>query len=158
MNPEDAYRLERRAEKAAGGKVKLAALVVALILVAIGGWMILGQGTAKPIVAKDGKLTETQSREVKSRVEKLIKTPQEEPVMAVVTAADSLIKEQPFYQGVSNGDILLIYPQSGKAILFSATKNMLLNVGPVQVGDQTGSTVRNQPAAVPPQAAPQSAN
>lgn len=150
MNPEDAFRLERKAEKAAGGKLKLFALIVAIALVGIGAWMILGAGAQRPIVAKDGKLTEAQSRDVKSRVEKLIKTPQEEPVMAVVTAADSLIKEQPFYQGVENGDILLIYPQSGKAILYSATKNMLLNVGPVQVGDQTGNTVRNQqPASIP---------
>lgn len=150
MDPVDAYRLERKAEKAAGGKLKLVGIVAAVVLVCVGGFMVLSSGkNLAPIVAKDGKLTDAQSRDVKSRVEKLIKTPQEEPVMAVVTQADALIKEQPFYQGVENGDILLIYPQSGKAILFSATKNMLLNVGPVQVGDQKGSP-QQQPSVQAP--------
>jgi hypothetical protein len=146
MDPVDAFRLERKAEKAAGGKVKLIAIVLAVVLVLVGGWMIMTSGgsSQQPIVAQDGKLTDQQSREVKSRVEKLIKTPQEEPVMAVVTQADALIKEQPFYQGVENGDILLIYPQSGKAILYSAKQDMLLNVGPVQVGDQKKTSASPQ--------------
>ncbi len=90
-------------------------------------------------IAKDGKITEREAQKVKEQISKLINTPQEEPVMALVTNADQLITEQPFYQGVTNGDVLVIYPQARKAILFNPRTGKLVNVGPVNVGEASTS-------------------
>jgi hypothetical protein len=100
-------------------------------------------------IAKDGKITEREAQKVKTEIAKLINIPQEEPVMALVTNADQLIAEQPFYQGVTNGDILVIYPQARKAILFNPRTNKLVNVGPVNVGEASASG-KKEPGTLAP--------
>lgn len=140
FNQQNMMKIERQLEKKAGGRTMLILGAVAALLVVAGLYMLIGRGGAGMAdlkVGADGKLTDAQTKVVKAKVAELIIPPQEEPVMAVVTAADSLIKEQAFYQGVQNGDILLIYPQAGKAILYSTSRDRLLNVGPVQVGQDT---------------------
>lgn len=144
--------MEKQIEKKAGGRTMLILGAIAAVLVVVGLYMLVGKAgpaTAALKVGADGKLTPAQTSIVKERIAKLIVPPQEEPVMAVVTAADSLIKEQAFYQGVSNGDILLIYPQAGKAILYSTQRDRLLNVGPVQVGQDTKKTSTSAPISLP---------
>lgn len=147
--------MEKKAERAVGGRRMLLLGAGAAILVVIGAYMILGRShTQAPItVGADGKLTPAQTQTIKERVAKHIVAPQEEPVMAVVTSADALIKEQAFYAGVQNGDILLIYPQAGKAVLYSVSTDKLLNVGPVQVGD---GARKGEETAAPATVAPQS--
>jgi hypothetical protein len=140
FNQQNMMKMEKKVEKAAGGRNMLVLGAGAAVLVVIGMYMLMGSSSSSGAmnlkVGADGKLTDAQTKQVKAKVAELIVPPQEEPVMAVVTAADSLIKEQAFYAGVSNGDILLIYPQAGKAILYSSAKGRLLNVGPVQVGSE----------------------
>jgi hypothetical protein len=75
--------------------------------------------------------------------------------MALVTNADVLIAEQRFYQGVHNGDVLIIYPQARKAILYSPTEHRLVNVGPVNIGEATRGAV-NDPTSLNPAPAPTS--
>ena len=58
---------------------------------------------------------------------------EEIPLVATVVDAAALEREQPFYDGVQEGDRLLIYGTSMKAILYSPQRDRLLNVGPVQV-------------------------
>lgn len=108
-------------------------------------------------IAKDGKISESEAQKIKAEIVKLINTPQEEPVMALVTNADQLITEQPFYQGVTNGDVLVIYPQARKAILFNPRTNKLVNVGPVNVGEAT-QTGRPEPGTLAPAATPEDDN
>ncbi len=102
-------------------------------------------------ISKDGKITEREAQKVKTEVAKLINLPQEEPVMALVTNADQLIAEQPFYQGVTNGDVLIIYPQARKAVLFNPRTSKLVNVGPVNVGEASASG-KKEPGTLAPAA------
>jgi hypothetical protein len=102
-------------------------------------------------VAKDGKISEREAAKLKVEIGKLINTPQEEPVMALVTNADQLIAEQPFYQGVTNGDVLVIYPQSRKAVLYSPKTKKLINVGPVNVGEASRGA-KKEPGTLAPAA------
>lgn len=134
--------------------IPLIAAGVLVVLVALG--FILG-GSAD--VAKDGKIDDTEAAQILTEMQTLIQLPQEKPVMALVTNADTLIKEQTFYQGVSNGDVLVIFPQARKAVLYSLKKKMLINVGPVNLGetakevtpkDQTTLTPASTPTATPP--------
>lgn len=68
----------------------------------------------------------------------------EEPLVATIVDAAALAAEQSFYEGASDGDRIVIYPEAQKAILFSTEKDIIVNVGPVFIEeDQAGA---QQPA------------
>ncbi|GMQ95340.1 MAG: hypothetical protein BMS9Abin13_453 [Patescibacteria group bacterium] len=68
-------------------------------------------------------------REIVKQVSKLIILPEGSPDLATIQDATALAAQQPFFKDAENGDKILIYKD--KAIIFSPTKNMLVNVGPV---------------------------
>lgn len=75
-----------------------------------------------------------QQKEAEQLIQKvgnLIILPNEEtPVIATVNDAKTLASQQAFYKEAVNGDKLLIYTVSQKAILYSPSRNMIVNVGP----------------------------
>ncbi|MEN9405493.1 MAG: hypothetical protein RLY47_452 [Candidatus Parcubacteria bacterium] len=64
----------------------------------------------------------------------------EEPVVAKIINVDELLKTQQFYRGAINGDILLIYQATSKAILYSPSRDMLVNVGPIIADEEADTT------------------
>ncbi len=68
----------------------------------------------------------------------------DEPVLATVTDAETLIKQQAFFAGAVNGDQLLLFPRNVKAILYSPSRNKIVNVGPIQQSD-TAATAAPAP-------------
>jgi len=99
----------------------------------------LGQKVPLPQFLKNVIVGQSQEEKVKQenlkiieRVGTLIDLPKnEEPVIATVKDKDLLIKEQQFFQGAENGDILIIYPKAAKAMVYSPKRNALVNVGPL---------------------------
>lgn len=64
-----------------------------------------------------------------------------------------LINQQAFFAGAEKGDKLLVYPQLGKAIVYSPKRKMIVNVGPVtfdQTKPTTTSTSLQQPVSATP--------
>ena len=73
-------------------------------------------------------------KEITDNVGKLMMLPKgEQPVIATITDSVNLAKEQPFYAGSSNGDVVLVYQKALKAIIYSPEKNIIVNVGPVSM-------------------------
>lgn len=71
-------------------------------------------------------------KEIVGKVGKLIVLPKDEiPVTATITDANALIQKEPFYNGSENGDIVLMYQKALKAIIYSPSRNIIVNVGPV---------------------------
>lgn len=67
---------------------------------------------------------------------KLILLPEGEvPLVATIVDVNSLKVEQAFYKDAQNGDRLLLFGESLKAVLYSPDRNIIVNVGPVQVPD-----------------------
>ena len=64
----------------------------------------------------------------------------EEPVVATITDAASLVKDQVFYKGAKNGDVVIVYQKAAKAIVYSPDRNIIVNVGPVFLQDQAATT------------------
>lgn len=127
-------------------------IIIILILLAVGfgGWKYFSQkdtnftdqtgnvqqtATDKATQAEMEKATE----ELLAKVGKLIVLPNEKPTFATVLDAKKLIAEQSFYVGAENGDQLLIYEKAQKAILYSPSRNILVNVGPVYFNNATGT-------------------
>jgi len=83
------------------------------------------------------QMQQAQIKELIAKVGKLILLPTgEEPVIATINDASTLIKEQPFYKGAVNGDVVIVYQKAAKAIVYSPSRNLIVNVGPIVLPDQ----------------------
>ena len=72
------------------------------------------------------------------KVGKLIVLPQsEEPTVATITDAEALKQEQSFYIDAKNGNRVIIYMQAKKAIIYDEENNILVNVGPIFLNEET---------------------
>jgi hypothetical protein len=69
----------------------------------------------------------------------------DEPVLATVTDAETLIKQQAFFARAMNGDQLLLFPKNMKAVIYSPSRKLIVNVGPIQqsAGNQQTKTANN---------------
>jgi hypothetical protein len=76
---------------------------------------------------------------LQQQVGKLMILPQGQPLVATVTDPASL-KSQPFYADVQSGDMLLVYQQARRAILFRPSAGKIVNVGPVYFSDAQSAT------------------
>ena len=129
-------------------KILLKKICYGVLLILVG--ILLGIGSTFLYVQKYGipfeKVLQNVSKveedkkmqEIVNNVAKLMVLPKgEQPVVATITDSVALAKEQPFYVGSSNGDIVLVYQKALKAIIYNPEKNIIINVGPVSVQPDT---------------------
>lgn len=84
---------------------------------------------------------EAQIKDLIAKVGKLIILPTgEDPVVATINDAAALIKDQVFYKGAKNGDVVLVYQKASKAIVYSPDRNLIVNVGPIFLQNQQAQT------------------
>lgn len=94
------------------------------------------------------QMEQAQVKELIEKVGKLIILPTgEEPVVATINDAAALVKDQIFYKGAQNGDVVLVYQKASKAIVYSPSRNLIVNVGPIFLQDQQAQTPAAKPAA-----------
>ncbi len=63
----------------------------------------------------------------------------ESPTVATVSDPEAL-KDQSFFANAQKGDKVLIYAQAKKAVLYSVTLNKIIDVAPLNIGNQKGVT------------------
>lgn len=74
------------------------------------------------------------------KVAGLIVLPTEEkPTIATVSDVEKL-KDQPFFANAKAGDKVLIYTQAKKAVLYNPESNKIVEVAPVNIGEQKAAT------------------
>jgi hypothetical protein len=84
---------------------------------------------------------QAQVKDIIAKVSKLILLPTgEDPVVATINDAATLSKDQAFYKGSKNGDIVLVYQKAAKAVIYSPDRNIIVNVGPIYSQDQQSQT------------------
>lgn len=90
------------------------------------------------------EMAKKEAQTLVAKVGKLIMLPAgEEPTIATVTDVDALKKEQPFYRDAQNGDKVIIYMQAKKAIIYNEARDILVNVGPIFLNEDSNSTADN---------------
>lgn len=91
------------------------------------------------------KRAQAETIQLVKEVKKILVLP-ETDVPAVFDIQDPvlLINQQAFFVGAEKGDKLLVYPQIGKAIIYSPKRKMIVNVGPVTFNDSVKSIEKNQ--------------
>lgn len=83
----------------------------------------------------DEKEKKEESDNILEKINKLVILPEEEPIVSRIADIDQPALNQAFFIGAQNGDYLLIYKNTGKAILYSAKENKILNMGPFSTGE-----------------------
>lgn len=77
-----------------------------------------------------------ETQNLKNKISELVEVPQgEEPTIATVQDVTKL-QGQSFFKNAQNGDKVLIYSQAQKAILFRPSTSKIIEVAPVNLGNQ----------------------
>ena len=88
------------------------------------------------------------AKEVKSLLaaaSQLILIPDEEPTVVTITNAKEAAAQQAFYAGSLDGDKLLVFPQAQKAVIYSPSRKILVNVGPIYFNDEEAAAAEVAP-------------
>jgi hypothetical protein len=134
--------MENETKTKKGSKVGLVIswLVIGLAL----GWgasMLKGDMVKNPAQNTTNQMSEEQQNKILADVGKLVILPKGEvPAIFVISDAKALSKEQPFYKDAQNDDVILVYQQTQKAIVYSPSRNVIVNVGPIILQDNAGQT------------------
>lgn len=84
--------------------------------------------------------TQNEVADLVAKIGKLYVLPQNEnPTVATVSDKNKL-KDQPFFANAENGDKVLIYTKSQKAILYRPSINKIIEVAPVNLGQNLNAT------------------
>ncbi len=117
--------------------LKIAAIIIVafLVLLLASGIAVMLKNISQP---KNIFPVEKSSEETAvSRAAKHLLLPEEKPVIIEIKNSADLAKEQAFYAGARDGDILLIYAAAKKAVIYSPARDMIINVGPIYAGQKT---------------------
>lgn len=71
---------------------------------------------------------------IMAAVDLLTDFPAEKPIIATIHQADIVASDKPFYAGAQDGDKLIIFPKSQQAIIYSISRNVIVNYGPFVIG------------------------
>ena len=113
---------------------KIIAIIVIVAIIAIAAKYIMKMGAGDD-VAQQQEETVALLQQIGSRM----MLPDEQPIVATVNEAAKLISEQAFYAGVQDGDKLVIFPRSQKAVLYSPSREIIVNAGPFIINNSTGA-------------------
>ena len=114
------------------GPVKI--VIIALFVIAVAGIVAVSVIYKKLSVAQNPSIvTEEEIKKVVAEVGRLLVLPTDEtPTLATVSDPDKL-KDQPFFANSEVGDKVLIYTESGKAILWRPSIKKIVEVSALNV-------------------------
>ena len=117
--------------------------VVVLVIVVVAGYFgyqqyMAMQNTPEAQQAK----AEEQKNNIISKIKALTVLPEEEPVLFTVNDATLLKGQQAFFKDAENGDVLLVFQTSGKALIYREANNVIVNAGPISFQQPTATTTK----------------
>jgi hypothetical protein len=122
-------------------QIILVAIAIILVAgVAYFGWDKYQANTNSPEaqVAK----AEEQKTTIINKIKQLTVLPEEEPVLFTVNDASLLKTQQAFFKDSENGDVLLVFQKSGKALIYRESGNKIVNAGPISFQQPTATTTK----------------
>lgn len=118
---------------------KVLPFVVAFLLGMVGTAYIVQKKPGVLGLSKGQAQIQAETDALVAEVGKLIDLPKDEkPTVATVTDIDK-VKDQPFFKNAKNGDKVLIYTNAKKAILYRPTEKRIIEVGAVNINQQSAS-------------------
>ena len=130
-------------------KIYLAAAVLLMVLL-VGGLIYLLQDR-NDLKQEVNKLSQTQqptedeAAQLNAAVGALIELPSDEtPTVATVVDVEK-VKDQVFFARAQNGDKVLLYAKSSKAILYRPSTNKIIEVAPIDLSNTGASDAITTP-------------
>jgi H+/gluconate symporter-like permease len=115
--------------------------IVVVVVVVVGGYFGWKSFQAKQNSPEaQAAQLQQQKNEILQKVAALTQVPAEEPVLFTVNDANLLKGQQAFFKDAENGDVLLVYQQSSKALIFRPSTNKIINAGPVSFQQPQATT------------------
>jgi hypothetical protein len=122
-------------------KLKLSYVLIFILAVVIAGGGYLGYEKINSLEREKQQLSDPQeaarleTQRIKEKVSQLIEVPQDEdPTIANVVDVSKL-SDQEFFKNAQNDDKVLMYAKSKKAILYRPSTNKIIEVAPINIGD-----------------------
>jgi hypothetical protein len=123
------------------GNKKVLTALVAVVIVAAFGYMLFDRMKLSKEVDKLSQSqmqqasAEDEAKQLSSEVGKLIDLPADEvPTIATVTDA-SKVQDKPFFAKAQNGDKVLLYAKSSKAVLYRPSAKKLIEVSALNLSE-----------------------
>lgn len=126
-------------------------IVIVIIALVIAGYFYTKYQRAQNLLKDPTIAAQQQTQDLINKVGMLIDLPNDEqPTIATVSDITKL-KDQPFFKNAKNGDKVLIYTKAKKAILYDPIANKIIEVAPVNIGQNieitpSPTTVGKKPA------------
>jgi len=122
-----------------------AGIILALIILGAGGYYFYTQNQKTQVANINPQASaQEEVKKIVAEVGKLIDLPTgEDPTLATVTDISKL-KDQPFFQKAKNGDKVLIYTNSRKAILYDPQAKKVIDVAPINIGSQSAQLIQSK--------------
>lgn len=115
-------------------KYKRLMILLILIIIAIAIYTFYGKNTKSSTNISENKTAYLES------IKKVMIIPSEEPTYLLIDNAELLSKQQSFFQNAVNGDALFVFQNSGKAIIWSPSRSMIINSGPIEYSPTAATT------------------
>ncbi|MDP2789341.1 MAG: hypothetical protein Q8O46_04865 [bacterium] len=111
-------------------------LILALLVVVLGGTTFYFYTNSKLLQGDNSKADLAEAKALAEKVGKLIVLPTDEvPTIATVSDPEAL-QNQSFFAEAKKGDKVLIYTNARKAILYDLVANKIVNVAPLNIGEE----------------------
>lgn len=115
--------------------------------VAVAGYFYFQYQKTQKLLQDPKLAAQEEIKALVTKVAVLMELPKDEQP-TVATISDKIkLKDQPFFTNAENGDKVLIYTQSRKAIIYRPGANKIIEVSTVNLGSSSGSSPTSQPAA-----------
>lgn len=127
-------------------KKRMGKIIFTLIFLATLGGLVYSQYELYKLKdpAYQQKIADNEIQKIVSKVSKLILLPEESPQIVIVQDVEKLRPLQPFFKDAENGDYVLVY--QNLALIYSESKNKLINVGPVTREEEPAGARAQAPA------------
>lgn len=104
---------------------------------------------AQLLLKNPNQAAQEQKRAILDKVAKLIDLPNDEdPTLATISDKDKLAN-QPFFSKAKNGDIVIIYTNTRKAIIYDPLANKIIDVSAISIGSASATPVVSTPPLSP---------
>ncbi len=143
---------EQKKKKFGTKSMLLTVLFGIIVAGALGGaiYYFMQYQNTQALLKDPTKASAEKSKLLVEEVGKLmVLPPNEAPQVATVSDVNKL-KQQSFFAQAKNGDIVLIYTQAKKAILYDPTQKKVVEVGPINLSDTTAPSTAPANSAVSP--------
>ena len=74
---------------------------------------------------------QAEEKKILAHLKKHMIVPEESPTFFTIVDAATLAREQSFFVGSVNGDVLVTFGQAQKAVIYSPSRDIVVNAGPI---------------------------